>query len=107
MSGELTARKALEIRIADVELPAKLDALGAALAAVREAHRDQITPKAWAALNRAQENIAEAMMYSADGGRRQLSQGTSYAPGQKAGYNNTTTPAGELAAPAGTGAVDV
>jgi hypothetical protein len=103
----LAKRGEIEIRIGNVDLTTKLDALGAALAAVREAHREQISPKAWAALHRAQENIAEAMMYSADGGRRQLSQGTTDAPGQKAGYNHHTTPAGALITPAGTGAVDI
>ena len=52
----------IEIRIRDVDLAAKLDALGAAIAAVREAHRDTISTCGWAALHRAQEAIAEAMM---------------------------------------------
>ena len=51
----------IEIRIGDVDLATKLDALGAA---VREAHRDTISTRGWAALHRAQEAIAEAMMDS-------------------------------------------
>lgn len=58
----LAPQRPIEIRIASVDLVTKLDALGAAIAAVREAHRDDMSPRAWAALNRAQEAIAEAML---------------------------------------------
>jgi hypothetical protein len=59
-----TRPSAIEIRIGDVDLATMLDALGAAVAAVREAHRDTMSTRGWAALHRAQENIAEAMMDS-------------------------------------------
>lgn len=58
----LVTRANIEIRIGDVPLAAKLDAIGALIAAVREAHRDTISVKGWAAMNRAQENIAEAIL---------------------------------------------
>lgn len=65
--GALTKTATIEIRIADVDLATKLDALGATIAAVREAHRDVMSPKSWAALHRAQEAIAEAMIYANSG----------------------------------------
>ena len=55
--------KAIEIRIGNVGLVPKLDALGAAIAAVREAHRDEMSPASWAALNRAQDQLAEAILH--------------------------------------------
>lgn len=57
-------RKKTEVRIADVPLSHKLDVLGASIAAVREAHRDVMSARCWAALNVAQEKIAEAQMNS-------------------------------------------
>lgn len=58
----ITTRPEIGIRIGNVSIEAKLDALGAAIAAVREAHRDKVSNKQWAALHRAQEAIAEAMV---------------------------------------------
>lgn len=54
----------IEIRIANVSLAEKLDALGAALAAVREAHREGMPAECWAAINRAQKNIAQATIHA-------------------------------------------
>jgi len=62
MGSELSAKQAIEIRIGDVGLAAKLDALGAAIAAVREAHGDQMPRACWEQMHRAQESIAQAMM---------------------------------------------
>lgn len=53
---------AVEVNFGSGSLASKLDVLGAAIAAVREAHRDQMSPTCWASLNRAQEAIAEAML---------------------------------------------
>lgn len=60
----VTRREGIEIRIGGADLATKLDALGAAIAAVREAHKDTMLPECWAALNDAQENIAAAMIKS-------------------------------------------
>lgn len=57
----------IEIRISTIDPVKKLDAIGAVLAAVREAHRDEISPRAWAELNRAQEAIAAAMLTLKEG----------------------------------------
>ncbi|MFA6962400.1 MAG: hypothetical protein WC205_16720 [Opitutaceae bacterium] len=62
MNGHVTTRTGIEIRIGDVPLPVKLDAIGATLAAVREAHGDTIPPRCWAAMHRAQEAIVDAML---------------------------------------------
>lgn len=62
MAGEITRKSAIEIRIANVDLATKLDALGAAIAAVREAHRYEMSARSWAALHRAQESIADAII---------------------------------------------
>lgn len=64
MHAPATTPAAIEIRIANVDLATKLDALGAVLAAIREAHRDGTSPRSWSALHRAQEAIAEAMIYA-------------------------------------------
>jgi hypothetical protein len=61
MDGLVTPQP-IEIRIANVDLAAKLDALGAAIAAVREAHRDEMSPRTWAALHRSQDALAEAIL---------------------------------------------
>lgn len=58
----MTKLKTLQVKIADVPLEQKLDVIGAAIAAVREAHRDEMAPHSWAALNIAQEKISEAML---------------------------------------------
>ena len=52
----------LDLRITGVSLVAKLDAIGAALAAVREAHRDQMPQSCWQQLHLAQEAIVRAML---------------------------------------------
>ncbi len=49
-------RNAIEIRTANVDLGTKLDAVGAALVAIREAHRDAMPVKCWAAINRARSD---------------------------------------------------
>lgn len=72
-SRAVTRHRAIEITIANVGLVPKLDALGAALVAVREAHRDGMPPKCWAALHRAQEAIADAIL-SAGGSESSLTQ---------------------------------
>lgn len=101
MPHELARADALEIRIGNVSLPAKLDALGAALAAIREAHRGDMPPKAWAALYRAQDAISEAMLCSSDFPRL---GGGNNAPDQKAGYLPHQKPAGVVVDSAGNGA---
>jgi len=52
----------VEIRIGSASLVDKLSALGAALTAIREAHRDDMSPRSWAAINRAEGHIAEAIL---------------------------------------------
>jgi hypothetical protein len=61
---QITRRDQIEIRIGDVPLAWKLDAIGAALLAVRDAHRDTMPPAAWAAINRANDAIGEAIFCS-------------------------------------------
>ncbi len=63
MSATLSRKDAIQIRIGDVPLEAKLDALCAALQAVRLAHRDTMSVRSWAALNRAEEAIGEATVH--------------------------------------------
>lgn len=58
--------KPTEVGIRNVSLVEKLDVIGAAIGAVREAHRDVISPKSWAALNVAQEKIGEAILHLND-----------------------------------------
>ena len=60
----LGKRDAIEIRIGDVSLAAKLDALAAALLAVRDAHRETMGAKCWPAINRALDNLAEATLHA-------------------------------------------
>ena len=60
---KLPARPAaIEIKIGSVDLVSKLDALGAAIAAVREAHRFEMSAQSWSDLNRAQDAIAAAIL---------------------------------------------
>lgn len=54
--------RAIEIKIGTTDLASKLDALGAAVGAVREAHRDTMSAQCWAELHRAQEALAAAML---------------------------------------------
>jgi hypothetical protein len=56
-------RAAIEIRIGNATLVQKLDAIAAALVAVREAHRDTMNPRQWGAINRSLDSIAEAVLY--------------------------------------------
>jgi hypothetical protein len=51
---------AVEIKIGNVPLTWKLDAIAAALDAVKQAHRDEMTPATWAAVNRAQDELGAA-----------------------------------------------
>lgn len=68
MGAELLQRPpAIEIRIGTTDLASKLDALGAAVAAVREAHRDTMSVRSWAAMNRAQDFLAEALLTRNEG----------------------------------------
>jgi hypothetical protein len=63
MAENLPARPAaIEIRIGNVDLVTKLDALAAAIAAIREAHRYEMSPAAWAALNDAQAALVRAIL---------------------------------------------
>ena len=62
----------IDVRINGASLVAKLDAIGALIMAVREAHRDTISMPAWAAMNRAQDAIAEAMLAGEQPQTRQL-----------------------------------
>lgn len=58
----LTAKGSVTIRVAEVPLVAKLDALGAAISFVRTAHGDQMPRECWEAMHQAQDAIARAMM---------------------------------------------
>lgn len=53
---------ALAVRVNGCDLAPKLDALAAALGAVREAHRDAMSAGAWRLLGEAHARIAEAML---------------------------------------------
>lgn len=94
MSGALTQHKAIEIKIANVGLVPKLDAIGAALTAVREAHRDGMPVKCWAAINRANEAIAEAILSAGTaGGGLVLTKGVNDAAGTESGLHTNNSPA--------------
>lgn len=56
----------IEIRIGDVDLIAKLSAIGAALEAVRLAHRDDMGCRSWTAIQRAEVAIGEAILHRND-----------------------------------------
>jgi hypothetical protein len=60
------APKAIEIRIGNVDLTAKLSAIGAALEAVRLAHRDEVGARCWQAMQKAEAAIGEAILYRSD-----------------------------------------
>lgn len=63
MSSQLLHHpQAIEIKIGTIDLASKIDVIGAAVVAVREAHRDGMSGQCWAAMNRAQEALAEALM---------------------------------------------
>ena len=68
METTLGNPNAIEIKIGNVDLATKLNAIGAALEAVRLAHRDEMPVECWAALNQAEERIAEATMKSRGAG---------------------------------------
>lgn len=67
MSDTIQRSAAIEIRIGNVGLDVKLDAIAAALQTVKEAHRDEISPRSWAAIGRAQDAIAEATLSRNEG----------------------------------------
>ena len=54
--------RAIQIRIPHGPLVWKLDAIGGVLKAIQEAHRDEISDRAWAAISRARDNLAEAQL---------------------------------------------
>lgn len=60
---EKIRRREIEIRIPDGPLEQKLDCIAAALLAIREAHKDVMSPRAWGCLNLASEKIGEATLY--------------------------------------------
>ncbi|MEI6861302.1 MAG: hypothetical protein WCL04_03530 [Verrucomicrobiota bacterium] len=71
MAGGLQAQRArwlpkpaarLELRFSAAPLPAKLDAIAAVIVALREAHAEELTPKQWENLGRAQALLADVMM---------------------------------------------
>ncbi len=62
MSGHLSRPAPIEIKIPNLGLVPKLDAIGAALAAVKEAHRDDMGVDTWCAIGQAQECIAKAIL---------------------------------------------
>ncbi len=62
-----THRGAIEVRIPDGPLEAKLDLIGAMIDAIREAHRDEMSPRSWAELHKAQEAIAAALLARNEG----------------------------------------
>lgn len=66
-------KPAIVISIPDVPLEMKLDAIAAALVAVRDAHRDTMPPDCWAAINSAADCLAEATLRVRDSGRARLS----------------------------------
>ena len=75
MSDATPARPAaIEIRIGDAPLTAKLDVIAASIAAVREAHRDTMSIKSWHALHRAQQMIAEAQIHATEPHRPAIPQ---------------------------------
>ena len=54
--------RAIEIRIGNVDFVSKISAIGAAIAAVREAHREELSANSWAHLEDAQRSIAGAIL---------------------------------------------
>lgn len=66
-ADEVGAAGAVVLRIPDVPLPAKLSIIGAALQAIREAHRDTMSARAWSEINKAEEAIAAAMLHANEG----------------------------------------
>ncbi len=56
----------LEIRIGHVDFTAKIDAIAAALQAVRLAHRDEISARSWAVLNEVERLLGDAVFYRKD-----------------------------------------
>lgn len=58
----LVHHAAVEVRIGNVGLAPKLDALAAALDAVKAAHRDTMPTACWRAIGEAQDALARATM---------------------------------------------
>lgn len=58
----MSGKPSIELVIPSVSLAAKINILGATLIAIRDAHVDELRerPAAWAAINRAHHQIAEA-----------------------------------------------
>ena len=61
-------RREVAFQIPDAPLSHKLSCLGAALEAVKEAHRDTMPVKCWAAISRTEEALAEATLNAGDSG---------------------------------------
>lgn len=70
MPSHIARRNVVEIQIGDAPLGWKLAAIGAALAAVRDAHRDTMPVACWAEINRAHEALARAILASATAAKR-------------------------------------
>jgi hypothetical protein len=58
--------QAIEIKMSNVDLGAKLSAIGAALEAVRLAHRDEIGAQTWQDIQTAETAIAAAIFHRND-----------------------------------------
>lgn len=87
-----TQHRAIEIKIGNVGLVPKLDAIAAAIAAVREAHRNGMPVACWAALHRAQEALAEAILTPGMAGSGLvLNQRSNHAADAESGLINTHT----------------
>lgn len=67
MSESIQRRAPIEIRIPDAPLRWKLNAISATLVAVRDAHRDTMSVRAWAAINRALDQLGEAELTCNEG----------------------------------------
>lgn len=52
------------LTIPNVSLAAKIDLVGAALLAIREAHKDEMHADCWAALNRAGHELGAAVLHA-------------------------------------------
>lgn len=71
-------RNPIEIRMADVPFEKKVNALCAALEAVRLAHQDEISAKSWALMNQAERLLADAIFCRND--RRAIDASKADAP---------------------------
>jgi hypothetical protein len=64
MPHQLSRPAPIEIKIANVGLVPKLDAIGAALCAIKEAHRDELSARAWFSIGEAESKIADAILHA-------------------------------------------